>query len=458
MAQLDIGWPVPPNGLPAGPLPSQGKFLHNDAKYRAYVGGFRAGKSVTLCYWALMESLLYGRNRGMLGRLTYQRLRDSTMRTFFDLCPEDSPLIYDFNREDMRVTLINGSEIYFRHLDSHMGMRGVELGWFGIDEASEIPEFVFDQLGGRLSRADSSRRGVIVSNVAGHNWIWRRFFGEPGPDYWGTVAKTAQNIHLPADYEETLRRSYSEAQARRYLDADFDVFEGQVFDMFSRATHVYDHTQVEIKPEWKRYRAIDHGLHNPTCCLWFAVDPEIPRVYCYREYYQDRRFLVKQNCQQILLRHGGDPPVAWTVIDPSVTRRDPENNKSVLNAYVENGIPCALGDNDRPAGLLAVMDALMPSDDGKPLWMISDECPHVVEDIVTATWDEDPDQVFSGSRKPLTEDIAQPGKFHALDAARYFWKLVPVFRHKAQTPNRAWWFPEPKRTSAMIHPVLGARA
>lgn len=77
---------------------------------------------------------------------------------------------------------------------------------------------------------------------------------------------------------------------------------GLVYDELDKAVHIVD--PFEIPKNWTRYRAIDHGVTNPTVCLWGAVDPK-GVLYIYRELYSIGK-LISENTKSIIDASGNE--------------------------------------------------------------------------------------------------------------------------------------------------------
>jgi phage terminase large subunit len=102
------------------PQPRQSEFHLSTAKYRLYIGAWRAGKSFAGCWEAIKKCILYPNNRGLIGRKDFSDLRETTIKTFFEICPPD--LIKNYNKTEHVVTFYNGSEILFRELKDRAGL------------------------------------------------------------------------------------------------------------------------------------------------------------------------------------------------------------------------------------------------------------------------------------------------------------------------------------------------
>lgn len=88
------------------------------------------------------------------------------------------------------------------------------------------------------------------------------------------------------------------AEGRARLYGEWHRTAGLVFDEFDPNIHV-------IEPLWDRppknftlYRGIDHGITNPTACIWGAVD-EDANIFIYRDYFS-RGKTIHKNVEKIV--------------------------------------------------------------------------------------------------------------------------------------------------------------
>lgn len=207
-------------------LPTQQKFYLDKSKFPLYSGGFGSGKTVILCH-KIVSHLMFPNNYGLLGRLTYQALKDTTQQTFFDVCPVS--IIRTYSRTENRLYLKNGSQLIFRHLDSvaEAEIKSLNLGFFAIDQVEDIPENTFLGLRGRLRRKvedlDGEKyvhQGMMSCNPALF-WAYKMYKQSDDPDYALFEASTLENTHLPEDYVRDLLR-YPEAWKRQYVYGIWD--------------------------------------------------------------------------------------------------------------------------------------------------------------------------------------------------------------------------------------------
>lgn len=412
-------------------LEAQKAFLINNSQYSLFSGGFGSGKTVSLVLKALLISQLMPKNFGLIGRLTYPELRDTTQKTFFEFCP---PSWYApenggvWNKSENYVRLYNGSEIIFRHLDtiSEKELLSLNLGWFGIDQAEEIGEGVFQILQSRLRMNTVPRRyGFMICNPAGHNWLWHKFHPDSKDRMKGAAyfeSTTYDNrTNLPEDYIKGMEESYTEEMKKRFLYGSWDVFEGQVFVEFDPRAHVID--PFEIPPFWDKIVAIDHGLVNPTAVLWGAIDQD-GNLFVYDEHYEAGK-PVSHHAQSIK-QHSNGQQISLTVIDPSTQAKTREKDGfpfSVIQEYNDYGIYPVPANNDRSASINRIKEFLRIYPDrlhpvtgkmGSPKMFIMRNCEKTIEEVNKYAWRK-VRSLAGKNPQETTTDLDD----HTVDALRY---------------------------------------
>lgn len=207
---------------------------------------------------------------GLIGRKDYTDLRDTTLQTFFEICPEK--IIKNFNKTEHHLYLINGSEILFRELKDEKGLGSLNLGWFYIDEAEEVAEGIFDRLQGRLSLMVAKRQcGWITTNPPNRDhWIYNRFEKAGDPDYFSISSSTYENrTHLPLLYIEGLEKMPL-SWRKKYLEGQYGFTpDGKPFyEGYQEILHKRELSYIVGKTI---YRGIDFGFHHPAC-VWCQFD------------------------------------------------------------------------------------------------------------------------------------------------------------------------------------------
>lgn len=381
---------------------TQWEFIHSEAPFPAFGGGWGCGKTLAGCVAVYKRASETPNSRWLIGRLNFTALRDTTLQDWLDLFATKG----HYDKSSHTFTLQNGSQVMFRHLDNYRQLTNANLSGFWIDQAEEVPEEAFTYLRGRGRRLGAERRqGFLTFNMEGHNWIWRLWKQEktklPGTDLW--EATTWENRdNLPADFLKQLETLPSLAR-KRYVEASWDAFEGQVFDEFDERVHVID--PFAIPPEWFRFEGIDHGYTNPTSVHWYAVDPD-DNMYSYDEHYQSKT-LIPQHAEAILAhrRHsdfGGDnQTIQATYIDPSARSENQEYKgqlTSILKLYLlhsKQQIAPIPAPNDKAAGINLIKQMLRVDPErlnprtgqkGSPRLFLFRNCVNQIDEVRTYAW------------------------------------------------------------------------
>lgn len=399
--------------------------------YVLFCSGVGAGKTlvgcVTVLTWALLHPGTY-----LITRQFSPELSDTTLKQFLDICPPE--LIKEHRVADriIRIKSQGGkvSDILFRPAEEPEKWRSLNLSGAYLDESSQISEAAFWILQGRM-RGAGLRKIVMTTNPAGHDWQWRLFvhqdgMKEAGKKQFGLVrAYTTENTHLPPSYIKNMLDTYSEDRIRREIYGDFDSFSGQVYSEFRYDQHVIK--PFVIPDTWTRIVGADHGLRNPACWLWGAIDYD-ENVYIYREFYE-KEWLIEEICkgrpvdkplEPGVVKMMGKERILEAYIDPSVTQRRGQTGFSDYDHYLENlpaGFPLKLANNDVKAGIERVKQYLKVSSvTGKPQVFIFDTCKHLIEEIAQYRYAE-----LSPTHAGKKTEDEHPLKVndHSVDAFRY---------------------------------------
>lgn len=208
-------------------------------RYLLYGGAMGGGKTVFLANEAQQLSLDYPGNKGIICRWENKTFRNTTFITLTEfLSPK---LIEAHHKTDQYFRLTNGSIIFYGGLkpsgaenpiDRLKSLGGGGLGWFAIDEATEVPEEFFLILCSRLriNLPGIHYRGVITSNPE-PGWVHQRFIEKDLPDHKFVPALPKDNPHLPSDYEDNLRRMFPPNWVDRYLGGEW-VFQLNLSSVF----------------------------------------------------------------------------------------------------------------------------------------------------------------------------------------------------------------------------------
>ena len=265
--------------------PKQAEFLKSNKRYKLFSGGFGAGKTLTLELNVLDLLIRYPGNLGLLGRMTYQDLRDTVQKEMLQMIPKF--WIKSYNKSERRLTLFNDSELLFKHLDkvSEQEIKSLNLGFFAIDQAEQVTEPVYLALKGRLRRKDCSNQGIMSSNPA-NTWLFREFKQDSKDENLLIETSTYDNKgNLPEAYIKDLEK-YPDSWRKQFVDGSWDtaimgdrnIYSVQTIDMLKadmipieKAT-MFDDIRIyekKINPQHSYQMGVDtsEGIGGDASCL-----------------------------------------------------------------------------------------------------------------------------------------------------------------------------------------------
>jgi phage terminase large subunit len=403
-------------------------------KYVAYYGGVGSGKSMILCITMLIQGIVHG-GEYVIARQFMPELKRTTYKTFLEICPKELIIDHKIALSEIHIRSASGKPaiFYFVGLDEPDKLRSLNLSGFGIDEASQVSEEAFLLLMNRLRHPQGLRKGILVGNPAGHDWVYHRFVKQDmlkdeatKRQYLLLRAPSTENVHLPDGYVQSMLQNYSEERIQREVMGSFDAFEGMVYPEFRRDLHVIQ--PFVIPDNWTRVIGIDHGYRNPSAWVWGAVDND-GNIYVYREFYQ-KEWLIEEICKGH--REKNEPGVMQLMkgekisdarIDPSTrAQRNERNGRKVsdFDLYQENlpsDFPLFLANNEVTPGIDRVKTFLKPeARTGRPRLFIFSTCSNLIEEMTKYRYRE-----LSATQIGRQNEKEEPYKHddHAVDALRY---------------------------------------
>lgn len=264
------------NDLVLNLIPAQAGFVYGQARFPAFVGGWGTGKSTMGIIKAMNLSESQPNGLGVIFRKEFTDLRDSTLKDFENY----TQIKVASSRE---VSLPNGSQILFRHLEELNNIQNMNLSWFWIEQAEEIetddPFFI---LFGRLRRKGFPVHGFITANTNGHNWVYKlwkagglevvvsKLMGEmPGlfPGYGS--AKELVSLYEAATYDnkENLPQAFL-ANLEIVKQTKPNLYRRFVLNSWEES----DSTDIIIKPQWVSQAIQREYLSHPPVRKVVSID------------------------------------------------------------------------------------------------------------------------------------------------------------------------------------------
>lgn len=365
-------------------FPRQRRFVVDPARFPAYVGGIGSGKSFA---GAAKVITRLGRDElGLVAAPTYPMLRDATQRTLLRML-DDLGVPYTFRKSENALTIpASGHQIIFRSLDNPETMRGPNLDYAWVDEASLIDRAAWSIVKGRV-RVGFQPQAWITCTPKGRNWVWEEWERDGNPDHPLYRVRTEENPELPRDFTESL--GYEGAFAAQELGGEFVAFEGLVYPGFARPSHV-----LPVDTDgWRPVIGCDVGTRNPTAILTAYVAGD-GRIHVASEVYRRN-----MSASDILgaLRERADAHAAEAVyVDPSAA--------GYISDLERDGYPVIRANNNVMEGIGRVTTALAEG------LTVDPSCVNLIAELESYAY---PEGARSGDDKPVKSND------HACDALRY---------------------------------------
>jgi len=342
----------------------QEQFYNLVERNTCFSGGFNNGKTYAACLKAMRLLGTFPKYRMVFARQYAKDLRETTMRTFFKICPQE--FIKTHNNQEGKTILKNDSEILWMHLDEfdEQSLRGLEINSVLLDQAEELSEAIYLVLDSRIGRWDKSivpqhlldanpnwpktalgnykvptYMIVLCNPDTQFHWIYQRFHPDSVnrlPNHIMIEAQTDPNLGDIETISQMLNRD--EEWVKKYYRGEWGISDAQIHTLNSQSIlEPNDELLEQISKRASLFRSLDHGDSAPTCCLWFAA---LGNIYiCYREYYvpngliSDHRWAINDL--------SGDEVYSGNYVDPSIFRKAAQKDGafwSVSDEYITSDI------------------------------------------------------------------------------------------------------------------------
>jgi PBSX family phage terminase large subunit len=170
-------------------------YLEDDYTNELIFGGGAGGaKSFLGCYWILKMCLKYKGIRCLIGRKKLKTLKETTLKTFFEVCKLQgikSGVHYNMNSQTNTITFFNGSEILLKDLFQYPSDRefdelgSLEITCAFIDEVNQVVEKAWQIVKSRI-RFKLDEYGLIPKILGtcnpSKNWVYNEFY-KPARDF-----------------------------------------------------------------------------------------------------------------------------------------------------------------------------------------------------------------------------------------------------------------------------------
>ena len=274
--------------LGVNPLPSQKAIINaiNNPKYRFVCAAVsrRQGKTYIANIIGQLVSLVPGSNilimspNYSLSQISFDLQRN--LIKHFDL------EVAKDNAKDKVIELTNGSTIRMgsvNQVDSCVG-RSYDLIIF--DEAALADGRDAFNVALRPTLDKENSKAIFISTPRGrNNWFaefFDRGFSDEFPEWCSIRATYEDNPRMSESDIAEARKSMSEAEFKQEYEADFNTYEGQIWN-FNHETCVVNCESLETR-RFDVFAGLDVGYRDPTAFCVIAYDWDEAKYYVLDEY------------------------------------------------------------------------------------------------------------------------------------------------------------------------------
>lgn len=374
-------------------------FAESNARINIFEGPVRAGKS----FIALLRWIEHCRS-GPEGPLVICGRTDKTIKRNIIMPLQEmigNALQYSIGKGE--VSLYNRTMYVIGANDdrAEAKIRGSEFAGALIDELTLLPENFCKMLLSRLSIKDA-KLFASTNPDSPYHWVKKDLIDRRNELNCKVFSYSLNdNPFLDEQYKVDLKKEYQGIWYQRYINGEWVMAEGAIYDFFDSIDHV-----IKLPPgnATNYIVGVDYGTTNPCVFVLIGYNPSLyPNMWCEKEYYYDSKKELRQKSDfdyaQDMIKFIDGIGVEAIYIDPSAA-----SFKAELRRNGVTNIRDAV--NDVVPGIRYQAQLLSGG-----TYKICANCTEVIKEYSTYVWDD----------KATSQGIDKPLKIndHAKDAERY---------------------------------------
>jgi hypothetical protein len=212
------------------PHQSQLEVHSSNKRFRIVVAGRRFGKSL-LASRECMAWMIKPNQMVWIVAPTYELTKKVFREVFWGFHHHLTKWVKKSSEADLSIELANGSILKCKSADNPVSLLGEGLNFLIIDEASRVPEQVWNEAL-RPTLTDKKGEVLLISTPQGMNWFQQAFVRGQDPnekDYQSWQFPSGTNPHLPQDEIAEAKRTLPERVFKQEYLAEFVSDAGTVF-------------------------------------------------------------------------------------------------------------------------------------------------------------------------------------------------------------------------------------
>ena len=221
---------------------NQQKIDESDARFKIVVAGRRFGKTCYAINKLINRALKFSGTKNWYIAPTYHQAKEIAWKMLQFYLPEE--FISKKNEAELKIELIQGSEIALKGADKPESLKGVGLNFVILDEYGQMKEEAWDE-SVRPMLVDSKGSAIFIGTPVGYNHFWTLYNKEKDDlDYESFHFRTIDNLAIEgiAEEVEKARQEMDPIKFSQEMEANFESLVGRprfdhvvLKDMFHKA-------------------------------------------------------------------------------------------------------------------------------------------------------------------------------------------------------------------------------
>lgn len=388
-------------------------FLHSNKRLNVWEGSVRSGKSFISLLRFVKALREHPPGNCVIVGVSRDSIQRNVMGELSSLIgmPVPTPKSTQLSLYGHTIFLVGASDER-----SQRKIQGSTLQLAFVDEITNIPEGFFKMLLSRLSKPGAQLFGSTNPDSPFH-WLKTEFLDkEKELDIARFHFTLDDNPSLDKVYVDSIKREYTGLWFRRYINGEWCLADGTVYDFFDEKTNV-----IEKPPGFAEYYVvgIDYGTVNSTAFVMVGVNTRTwPNLWVEKEYYYDSRKQGRQKTDtdtvEDLKAFVSNHQVRCIYVDPSAASLKIEMMREGIEGIRD-------ANNDVISGIRFVSKVM-----GNGTLKICANCKNMMQEMATYRWD--------GKACAKGEDKVLKENDHSLDALRYV--IYTHFKDKLSISDR----------------------
>ena len=348
-----------------------------------FEGSVRSGKTfISMVIWGLWVARSPKESAYLMAGKTMNTLKRNVLEPMTEIF--GSRFIYNTTKKEARLF---GRRIYLEgaaNAGAEGKIRGMTLRGAYCDELTLFDEGFFVMLLSRLSERGAKLIATTNPDNPAH-WVKRDYLDNPKLDLLSISFTLDDNIFLPPEYVRALKSEFCGVFYDRFILGKWVAAEGRVYEHFTGANVISAQDMAEKLAENRLIHSavgVDYGGNgSASAFVHVGFDAGYKNMYILSEYYDKRNRsaenLISAFAEYIAREKSRIPALSEAFCD-SAEQLLVKSFRQSVRIEVKNARKKPI--NTRINLLTRLISA------GR-LW-VSEDCPHLIEALETAVWDE----------------------------------------------------------------------